>query len=307
MSRESPGEPIAGTIPMRDRFDLPDGLRRLTQLPDGGEWLRGLPEVIAGLAEEWHLALGRPYEDGSVSWVAPVTTDGAPAVLKVQFPHRESEGEADALAAWDGNGAARLLRRDDDRHALLLEQCRPGTHLARSEVDHLAVLVDLLPALWVAAPSGIRSLADESALWAGHLQEHWVAAGQPCERRLVDLALQYLEELPTTQGPAVLLHQDLHGDNVLAAERRPWLAIDPKPLAGEREFAVAPIVRSFEFGHSAGEVTDRLQRLCAVLDLDEERAAKWTIAQTVAWSFDSQYATFHHDTARWLAARFGAR
>lgn len=47
----------------------------------------------------------------------------------------------------------------------------------------------------------------------------------------------------------VLLHQDLHADNVLRAGREPWLVIDPKPLTGEREFGVAPIVRSFELGH----------------------------------------------------------
>ena len=41
----------------------------------------------------------------------------------------------------------------------------------------------------------------------------------------------------------MLVNQDLHADNVLAAEREPWLVIDPKPLTGEREFAVAPIVR----------------------------------------------------------------
>ena len=48
----------------------------------------------------------------------------------------------------------------------------------------------------------------------------------------------------------MLLHQDLHPDNVLAAEREPWLVIDPKPLVGEREFAVAPIIRAPELGHS---------------------------------------------------------
>ena len=57
-------------------------------------------------------------------------------------------------------------------------------------------------------------------------------------------------ELAGTQGELVLVHQDLHGENVLAAEREPWLVIDPKPLAAEREFAVAPIVRSVELGDS---------------------------------------------------------
>ena len=69
--------------------------------------------------------------------------------------------------------------------------------------------------------------------------------------------------LPDSQGEQVLVNQDLHGDNVIAAEREPWLLIDPKPLAGEREFAVAPIVRSGELGHSQAQVRGRLDRLCA--------------------------------------------
>ena len=66
--------------------------------------------------------------------------------------------------------------------------------------------------------------------------------------------------------------------------REPWLVIDPKPLAAEREFAVAPIVRSGELGHSKREVLYRLDRLCAELGLDRERACGWTIVQTIAWS-----------------------
>jgi streptomycin 6-kinase len=98
----------------------------------------------------------------------------------------------------------------------------------------------------------------------------------------------------------VLLHQDLHGENVLAAEREPWLTIDPKPLTGEREFGVAPIVRSFELGHSRRAALRRLDRLTWELGLDRERARLWTVGQTVAWGFDSDYAPTHLDTVRWL-------
>lgn len=56
-------------------------------------------------------------------------------------------------------------------------------------------------------------------------------------RRLLDAALDALTVLPRTQGEPVLVNQDLHGDNVLAAQREPWLLIDPKPLVAEREFA----------------------------------------------------------------------
>ena len=98
----------------------------------------------------------------------------------------------------------------------------------------------------------------------------------------------------------MLLHQDLHFENVLAAQREPWLVIDPKPLVGEREFAVAPIVRSFELGHSKRDVLHRFERLTSELGLDPDRARGWTIAQTAAWTWDSEYHARHVETAQWL-------
>ena len=234
--------------------------------------------------------------------VAPVlTAEGEEAVLKVQEPHRESEHEAAALEVWDGDGAVRLLAHDSEEHALLIERCVPGTPLAATGAEvALDVLAELLPRLWKPAGAPFRPLADEAAWWLDSLPANWERFARPFERRLLDAGLDALRELPATQGEQVLLHQDLHGDNVLAAQREPWLAIDPKPLAGEREFGLAPIVRSFELGHSRREVVGRLDRLVSALGLDRERARGWAIAQTLAWSFDSTYHATHVETARWL-------
>jgi streptomycin 6-kinase len=222
-------------------------------------------------------------------------------VLKVQTPHRESEHEAAALELWDGDGAVRLLAHDPEQHALLLERCVPGTPLADVGQDAaLDVFVELLPRLWKPVGAPFRPLAEEAAWWLSHLETTWERAGKPFERRLLDAALEALRELPPTQGEQVLLHQDLHGENVLAAQREPWLAIDPKPLVGEREFGLAPIIRSFELGHSRRDVLHRLDRLSAELGVDRERARGWTIGQTVAWSDGSTYHETHIETVRWL-------
>ncbi len=230
--------------------------------------------------------------------VAPaVAADGVEAVLKIQKPHRESEHEAAALELWDGDGAIRLLAHDPERHALLLERCVPGTSLAEAGEDAaLDVFVDLLLRLWKPAGAPFRPLADEAAWWVEYLpRQDWSAAPD-----LLEAALEALRDLPGTQGEQVLLHQDLHAENVLAAEREPWLAIDPKPLVGEREFGIAPVVRSFELGHSKRDVLYRFDRLTSELGLDRERARRWTIAQTVAWTSDSTYHGTHVETARWL-------
>src|SRR5439155_13150895 len=114
-----------------------------------------------------------------------------------------------------------------------------------------------------------------------------------------DTAMELARELAPTQGELVLVHQDLHGENVLAAEREPWLVIDPKPLAAEREFAVAPIVRSGELGHTKRDALYRLDRLCAELGLDRERARGWTIVQTMAW-LGGEHAPERSEVVEWL-------
>lgn len=250
------------------------------------DWRASVPSLLADCAAEWGLTPGDAYVPGLVGHVVQVELpDGTPAVLKLAWPHREAEQEADALERWDGEGAVRLLARDDDRNALLLERAEPGTFLAAGAGDPLGVMVELLPRLWQDA-TGFRTLEEEAELW---LEQEIPRVADP---RLRDAAAHYLRELAPTQGDQVLLHQDLHGENVLAAQREPWLVIDPKPLAGEREFAVAPIVRSSELGATRRDVLYRFDRLTAELGLDRERARGWTVAQTVAWSGG--------DVARWL-------
>ena len=248
-------------------------------------------------AERWSLTLGEPYKQGAAGYtVRAATSDGTPVVLKLVHPHRESDHEADALKHWDGDGAVRLLDRDETGYVVLLERCEPGTPLASVGQDAaLDVFVELLPRLWKSAGEPFHTLADEAAWWASYLPDE-----PHHDPRLMDAALAAIRDLAPTQGEQVLLHQDLHGENVLAAEREPWLVIDPKPLVGEREFAVAPIVRSFELGHSKRDVLHRFDRLTAELGLDRERARGWTIAQTVAWTNDSKHHPRHVETARWL-------
>jgi streptomycin 6-kinase len=241
----------------------------------------------AELLARWQLTLGEQYPPGAAGRAYRVElADGTPAVLKVIHPHRESEQEADALERWDGDGAVRLLARDDARHAILIERCEPGTPLARLPLDRaMDVLVGLLPRLWKSG-DGFHTVEEEI--------EFWVEEGD-----LGGDVLALAHALAGSQGERVLTSQDLHGDNVLAAGREPWLAIDPKPLAAEREFQAAPILRSGELGHSRKELLYRLDRL-AELGLDRERMIAWTIVHTTAWS-EGGTLQQHTDVLEWLS------
>jgi streptomycin 6-kinase len=249
---------------------------------------------IAASREEWGLsAVGEQYTPGAGGFAAPATlADGTRAVLKLGIPHREAEQEADALERWDGDGAVRLLARNEERWALLIERAEPGTFLSEAP-DGLDVLIELLPRLWKSG-EGFHSLEDETQHWTAEIER------DARDARLRDAALHYIRELASTQGEQVLVNQDLHGENVLAAQREPWLVIDPKPLSGEREFSAASIVRSNELGHSRRDVLYRLDRLTDDLGLDRERALGWTVAQTVAWSGGADYIVPHMEVLEWL-------
>ena len=267
----------------------------------GDPWIDELPSIVRACAARWSLTLGAPWTNSVASLTMPAVRDGEPVVLKIGIPDCEGEFEAEALRRLDGHGAVRLLDDEPETRAMLLERCVPGTPLTEQD-PHAAldVLIGLLPRLWIPAGEPFRPLADEAADLIVEMREHWQRTGRSVDEALIDAATEAFEFLVPTQGAQVLVNQDLHAGNVLAAEREPWLLIDPKPLAGEREFGVASIVRGRELGHSRNAVLHRLDRLSDELELDRERVRLWTIAHTVSWAFDDEPLASHVEAASWL-------
>ena len=73
---------------------IPSGLDWWREVPGGAEWLASLPSLVEACADRWSLRVGAPFEEGHVSLVVQVECeDGAPAVLKINFPEEETERE----------------------------------------------------------------------------------------------------------------------------------------------------------------------------------------------------------------------
>jgi streptomycin 6-kinase len=248
---------------------------------------------------------------GNAAFVVPVErADGSRAVLKVNFPDRESEREAEALKHWAGEGAVRLLAFDPGGNALLIEQLDPGTRLWELEDDEEAtrIAAGVLRRLWRPPPdpSPFWTLTESGAWWASYLPRNYELTGRPVERSLLDEALAAIAELSASQGEPVVLHQDFHGGNVLRAQREAWLAIDPKPLVGEREFDLASLLRDRRplLTRPGGDrvVRRRLDQLSSELELDWERMRRWGIAHALAWGISKDRVhPAHIEVARMLA------
>lgn len=290
---------------------LPPELRRgLKGFGDEGRaWVEELPGRIDRLRRRFDLDLGPPFEPGGVtSWVAPAGPD---AVLKVVVPHREAEHEAAALREWGGSGAVRLLDEDPAEHALLLERCRPGTALreaGRPDDEVLDTAAATAARLWrpVPADAPYERLADVMAEWAELVEERAEQHVVPLDHDLVGEGAALLRRLPTTADRDVLLHGDLHPANVLAAEREPWLAIDPKPVRGDPAFDLPPLVLQtgelLAAADPVAELARRLDRVAAATGVDADRIRAWGLARSVevaVWIEAVGLPASHLDAAAW--------
>ncbi|HTJ38416.1 MAG TPA: aminoglycoside phosphotransferase family protein [Dactylosporangium sp.] len=261
----------------------------------GARWLDSLPSTLTAIARDWNLTLGAPF-DLSYHYVAAATLpDGTPAVLKLGVPSADSlSEEAPALEAFAGRGCVRLLRADLARGALLLERALPG-HRARDYPDEeaTAAAADIMRVLHVPSPPLLTDVLVQASAFDEYLARFPDGTG-PLPHAHVTTASGLMRELCASAPSRVLLHGDLHHDNVLRATRAPWLAIDPHGLTGDPSYEAG----SWLF-NPAPEDRDpsltaltlpRLERFAALLGYPMDRLTGWGFVKSVlsdVWTAES--------------------
>lgn len=251
----------------------------------------------------------------STNWVSRVhRADGSAAVLKLGFPEAgHIADEATALQWFGGRGAVEVLARDDARGALLLEEVRPGspvrTLVPDRDEEATAALIGVMKRLHRPAPVGadgpaLPELAGRSASFADHL--HRFPGDGPIPRRLVERAAVLFDDLCATAAQRVVLHGDLHHDNVLSAgvgrepagedsartEQEPWLAIDPHGVVGDPGYEVGALLYNPDPDGTDDTVLSlaesRIEQLADGLGMPADRVVAWGFVQGVlseVWSF----------------------
>ena len=297
--------------------------------PAADPWIEAVPRALPELAERWSLMLGDPFDAETTSYVLRAErADGTPAVLKLiypRYPETPFAQEVAGLRMWDGRGIVRLLETDAEIGAQLLERAVPGTAaLDLGEADALPIAVNVLLRMWSAPATPrpeIKTLAEQTRVWAREIERDWTDAGEPYERDLLDRATWTLLRLAddVEARPAeelVLVHGDLHHGNVLRAEREPWLAIDPKPMLGEREYDLrAPLCDRRDALFANPDPASHLRRRLDVLletlgDVDARRALEWAFVVELTWctgglaepGADGDFAGMQLRSARLLAS-----
>ncbi|MEW1890975.1 aminoglycoside phosphotransferase family protein [Streptomyces sp. NPDC085659] len=257
----------------------------------GAAWLAELPQIVADLLDAWGCTPDGPLTHGGVGVILPVRRDHTPpAVLKVSFPHPGNDHEPDAFVAWGGRGAVSLYERDDRRYAMLLERASTVTLAEAVDGDDVVVVAARLARrLAVAAPTGLPRLSNQAGEWDDGLRTDDVEFAHPLPRPVIDAALATVRELGRAQ-PDTLVHGDLHGRNILRAEREPWLAVDPKGYVGDPAYDAGALMKSRAYAlagtHDLRSAAHRIVDVFAdAAELERERVRRWAQLHAVQAAF----------------------
>jgi streptomycin 6-kinase len=269
-------------------IDIPEKWAAQAALgPEWASWFDRLPGLAAALLDEWSLSTDGESMNGFGSLVLPVRTEtGTPAVLKLAFDG-DDEGihEALALQHWAGRGTVKLLRADPNRRALLLERLSTTDLRTLSDIAACEIVAGLYPRLHIAALPQLQTVTSYVDTWLASVARRPHDA--PLPRRLVEQALSLGRDLVADAASVgVIIHGDLHYENVLAGDREKWLVIDPKAMSGDPHYEPAPMLWNrwdelLASGDVRAGVRRRLHILVDVAGLDEQRARDWVIVRSI--------------------------
>lgn len=255
----------------------------------GRQWLVSLPALLERYAQRWDLTIAAPFENLSYHYVAPARRAyGTPVVLKLGVPNDELRAEMAALRHFAGQGMVRLLEADDENCAMLLERIAPGKSLWQADDDFAtARLLEVMSKLWQPHHGNypFKTVADWGQGFARLYERHYGATGR-LDKGIVEKGEKIFFELLVSSAEPVLLHGDLHHDNLLSAARAPYLAIDPKGVLGEPCYEVGAFLRNPLPGLLKNKnprklLQRRVDMIVEHLGFERQRVLGWGFAQAV--------------------------
>lgn len=272
----------------RHNLDVPPVVRSKVEALGAQWWLRGLPELVASIENDWSLSVGTPFRDPTEAFVAEATlADGTSAVLKLLIPRDRSAAmhEITVLRHAKGDGCAELLRADEDRGALLLERLGPMLHdLGYPIARRLEILTDAAQRIWHPALGlGLPTGAEKGRWLIEFIERRWEELGRPCNERAVDYSIECAHRRVAAHDDerAVLVHGDVHEWNALQSTNG-FKLVDPDGLLAEAEYDLGILMREDPIELRIGDPHDRSNWLAERTGLNETAIWEWGVVERVS-------------------------
>lgn len=250
------------------------------------QWLQQLPGLVNTIARSLGLSKLTPVTNLSYNYVASGFQNGTPVILKVGLDFAALGKEALTLQYLKDHGVVKVLAAGDG--FLLLEQAIPGNSLKAyfpgNDIESIRIAVNVMQHLHLASIPASHSFP--------HIQD-WLSVldnDQNIPHHYLEKARRLRNKLLQNLGKDVLLHGDLHHDNILQHSTN-WLAIDPKGVIGEKCYEVAAFIRNpmphlIQQANVQEIIQKRISCFAAMLEIPQNRILSWCFVQAVlAWSW----------------------
>jgi len=263
---------------------------------EGRQWLQQLPGILERCRQKWGLEKGTLCPNLSINYIEFTRNqDGLAVALKVGVPNDELFSEMDALRLYNGQGAVPLLDADRELSAFVMKRVQPG--------DLLWEIGDNLVETRIAARLMLqlqRPLPKEHGFptffrWLNRaftLTRSGWDPGELMPRKLIDHAEAAFAEIDRQKEGDVLLHGDLHHENILLDAASGWTVIDPKGVAGGRALEVGRYIQN-QLPDTGWEdfVLERIEIFSEELDLPRRQVLNGALVDCVlshCWGFEDE-------------------
>lgn len=247
----------------------------------GKQWLTDLPRVVAQMGKMYGLSGLKPVENLSYNYVLSGFQGEQPIVLKLGLDNDALKRESTALKAFTGFGAVTVLAESDGM--LLLQRAISGNSLKSyfPQRDNEAVFItcQCLKRLHQ-APIPKSKAFPHIQDWLMILNQDW-----PIPENYLQKARVLRDRLLQTSTKDVLLHGDLHHDNILQ-NGDDWLVIDPKGVIGEAAYEVGTFIRNpipelLALDTVENIIHHRIGLFATILGVEQQRILDWCFVQAV--------------------------
>ena len=265
----------------------------------GEVWLQALPSMVDAISKQYGLTALRPVSNMSFNYVASGYQNEKAVILKLGLDTLALSKEADCLKAFLNYGAVKVLAYDEGM--ILMKKADPGvtlkTFFPGNDKQAVSVLCDTLKQLHAAPiPEDHHFLTLKTVL---SVLDHELDI--PSDILLK--ARQLRDHLLESSDADVLLHGDLHHDNVLKQNDQ-WLAIDPKGFIGAPVFDVCaflmnPMPTLLKQTNVVDMINLRIKHCADLLSFSEKQIKDWLYVKVVlgwAWALEDNMETAYFST-----------
>lgn len=249
----------------------------------GKKWLLDLPIITKKTANEYGLSNLNPVDNLTYNYVMSGFCGHQPIILKLSLDINGLKKEANALNAFANFGAVKILAQQDGM--LLLEQAIPGislkSYFPTKENEAIRIVCNVIRKLHQAPFTKLDFPNIKNWLKAldkdRNIPTHYLKKARELRDKLLQASIQ-----------PVLLHGDLHHDNILQ-NGNDWIVIDPKGVIGDSSYEIAAFIRNplpelLDLEHAGKIINNRVTKFAKILDLKPQLIRDWGFIQSVlAW------------------------